>query len=1093
VTNPKSTTIKQIHPASEPAFTAAGFFALRAPLLPLAEFLDWGNLATAASASGKEALAQALIADRAVLRERLKAHIARPEIREAIFVASPDLDEYIDHWLREPESKRGERVEGALVRYFTRMCSRSTPFGLFAATTLGRVSAETSLIVSERQDCRRRTRLDMDYLFALVAALAKDPDLRRELRYRPNNSMYLTAGHVRYVEARLRGKRRSYHLTAVEQTDYLNSTLQGAEAGATFSELATPLIDDVITLEDAEDFISQLIECQLLTPDLTLTVTGQEPIHPVIAGLRDLTSAARTVNILEETRDELAALDATGLGVAPERYRAVAEKLKELPAGVELPRLFQVDLVRPSNIAVLGESVVREIGAGVELLRAFFAGAYENQLVQFRQAFSHRYEQREVPLAEVIDDDLGIGFPVGANAKGHAPLLDGIALGVKGEGSSPWRSRESCLLDKLFRVWTEGGDELVLTDQDIKALKLEQPLPCTNTFGVLCKAAASSPEAIANGDFQIFIELAGGASGAALLGRFCHADPALQREVEQHLRADEAQQPDAIFAEIAHLPEGRIGNILARPLLREYEIPYLGGSGAPPEKQLPLTDLMVSVRDQRVILRSTRLGREIIPRLTSAHAWQHERASVYRFLCALQLQGRSPGVLWDWGALGSAPFLPRVVHGRLVFSLARWLVDQKELKPLAESSAEARFQAVQDWRVARKLPRYVVLADHDNTLPVDLENVLSIDSFLHIVKSRSAIELREMWPAPDQLCATGVEGAFVHELIVPFVRRAEAPCALRVVEKQQGATSAARWFAPGSEWLYSKIYSGVVTADRVLREVIDPLLRRAVETGAAERWFFLRYSDPEPHLRVRFQGQPDRLREEVLPALQAALAPWLEDGRIRSMQLDTYEREIERYGGGLGVLLSERVFHHDSAAVVELMNSLDPSDAGLDQRWKLALCGMDRMLDDFGFDLPAKAELVKSTRAGFLAEFKADERVIEQLGERYRKERKGLEHLLDRTNDASSPLSVGLEVLARRSALLQSIAEELRAAEHSAQLTRPLSDIVLSYLHMHANRMLRSSHRAQELVMYDLLTRFYSAQIARQRQTKQGTGALVAA
>src|SRR5204862_3362406 len=129
---------------------------------------------------------------------------------------------------------------------------------------------------------------------------------------------------------------------------------------------------------------------------------------------------------------------------------------------------------------------------------------------------------------------------------------------------------------------------------------------------------------------------ASGPSGARLLGRFCHADDELRRLVRAHLAAEEAVRPDRVFAEVVHLPEGRGGNILSRPVLRGYEIPYLGRSGTPPSRQLPLSDLLVSVKDERIVLSSRRLGREVIPRLTTAHNHAGHGLGVIRFLCALQ-------------------------------------------------------------------------------------------------------------------------------------------------------------------------------------------------------------------------------------------------------------------------------------------------------------------------------------------------------------------------------------------------------------------------------------------------------------------------
>ena len=78
-----------------------------------------------------------------------------------------------------------------------------------------------------------------------------------------------------------------------------------------------------------------------------------------------------------------------------------------------------------------------------------------------------------------------------------------------------------------------------------------------------------------------------------------------------------------------YLPEGRTGKLIARPVLRDHELAYLGRSGAPAEAVLDPSDLMVSVRGERIVLRSRRLGREVIPRLTSAHNFALRSVGVF--------------------------------------------------------------------------------------------------------------------------------------------------------------------------------------------------------------------------------------------------------------------------------------------------------------------------------------------------------------------------------------------------------------------------------------------------------------------------------
>ncbi|PYV43189.1 MAG: hypothetical protein DMG06_11530 [Acidobacteria bacterium] len=180
-----------------------------------------------------------------------------------MFVAAPELEEFFDLWVREPGSKRGQRVELALARYFLRMAGRATPFGLFAGCSVGTMAVETRLVIEGQAACQRHTRLDMDYLFALAEALGREPSLRSIFAYYPNSSLYRAAGRVRYVESRLKGKYRTYHLVAADDTDYLVATLARAQEGASSAELAAALAVDDISQTEAETYIAELIENQV--------------------------------------------------------------------------------------------------------------------------------------------------------------------------------------------------------------------------------------------------------------------------------------------------------------------------------------------------------------------------------------------------------------------------------------------------------------------------------------------------------------------------------------------------------------------------------------------------------------------------------------------------------------------------------------------------------------------------------------------------------------------------------------------------------------------------------------------------------------
>ncbi|HEU4729479.1 MAG TPA: lantibiotic dehydratase [Kofleriaceae bacterium] len=1060
-------------------FRPSGSFVLRTPLLPRDELDRWseGLRVPAVPADDPDELARAIEADRAVLRARLVALVGRPEVREAIFVASPVLEASIDAWLADPGSEAGQKTERSLVRYVSRMATRPTPFGLFAGNTVGPIADATHLELGARAAYRRYTRIDGDYLSDLTDALAADKELRQRLRYRPNSSLCKVAGRLRYAMRR-EGESRSYSLVSVEPSDYLLATLSLAQPGALPGDLAAALCDadPEVTREEADEFINELIDSQVLVSDLAPPVTGPEAVDDVIAQLSEVSGVAAAeaaTAALRSIRTALGELD-RAIGNPPAQYRGAAEVLAQLPAKPEIHRLFQVNLVPTATQVELGKDVIAEIGRGLDVLRRLARPRGSDELSRFRDAFVERYETREVPLTEVLDEESGIGFAASqAPAAAASPLLDGLAFpGAQSDETTPWGARMAYLARRIAACAAAGEIELVLDEADLTAMDAATPVATPDAFQVMF-VLATAPQGEA-GELRIQICSAGGPPGASLLGRFCHSDRALHDAVVANLAAEEALRPDAVFAEVVHLADGRLANISARPVLRRHEIVYLGRSGAPREHQLPLTDLMVSVRDGRVVLRSASLDREVVPRLTNAHNFSSGALGPYRFLATLQGQDVRP-MMFSIGTLGQLPFVPRIRIGRVVLREASWTLRKADLEPVTSATGAARVQAVARLRAAARLPRWVCVEDSDNVLPVDLDNVLSVDSFAQLVKSRAGVTLTELWPEPSGLVVHGADGRYANEIVVPFVRvpqaaRADAPTVPR-------PAAVRRTFAPGSEWLYAKLYTGHATSDQILGETIAPLV---VDLPG---WFFIRYSDPHWHVRFRVRGEPAWLYGELLPRLAEATRGMLDDGRMWRFQLDTYQREVERYGGAVGIELAERLFRADSACVIDILGML-AGDAGADARWRLTLRAIDQLLGDLGFELTQRLAIMRRVRDSFAREHRVDTSVGFQraLGDKYRKERLALEALLDRDRDADSELLPGLERLAQRSADNAPIVAELRAAEQRGALTMSIAELAPSYIHMHVNRLIRSAQRAHELVLYDLLVRLYESRVARAKQ-----------
>ncbi|MFI5105317.1 MAG: lantibiotic dehydratase, partial [Terriglobales bacterium] len=398
-------------------------------------------------------------------------------MQEALWLASPDLLESTARWRDAPESAKRRKLDLALYRYFARMTARATPFGAFAACSVGEIGAGTHLELRAAAS-HRCTRLDMEYLFNLVDAIVRDRGFRRHLRFRPNDTLHLVAGQYHHLQGEWSEEGRTFKLVATAPMPALAATLQRAEAGAATHELVSSLVQDHpdISLAEAEGFIEQLIASQVPVSDLAPPVTGLEPVAHVLKELERarLPRLAAALRVLDSG---LRSLDARGLGVPPAAYDRIIQSAEQLPAEFHPGRLVQVDVIRPTVSALLDRRLTQEILRAVQVLHSICGSSEIASLQQFKDEFAERYHEREIPLLEALDDEAGIGFERDDNSTAE-PLIGGISFRPV-EGTSPGEaSPQSSLLElRLQEMETSGKTVLELDAELVTGLKADSALP----------------------------------------------------------------------------------------------------------------------------------------------------------------------------------------------------------------------------------------------------------------------------------------------------------------------------------------------------------------------------------------------------------------------------------------------------------------------------------------------------------------------------------------------------------------------------------------------------------------------------------------
>lgn len=1011
--------------------------------------------------------------------------IRQPQFLEALYIASPALyDEAIKLDTSRLPDEKSKRIVYSLMKYLSRYGTRCTPFGLFGGFSLLPITnAATRVRIDPSVQLRKVTRLDMNYLCALAQDLENHPTVKPYLRFSPNTSLYRVNKQYRYVSYRYNeAGMRMHHLSSADQTDYLDGVLTLAQSGATIQQLVNQLIADDVSAEDAEAYIDQVLDAQLLVSELEPALTGDDFLVQILHQLQRIqeqhptTELAQLLMQLTTLKASLKQIDETASDHSVEKFAAIEQQLRQLPTPFDRKVLFQIDTYLPETEGQLNKGLINKLIAKLPTLLKLTPGG-NSTLDQFCQQFTEKYEEEEVPFVIALDPELGLGYPAGQNKTDVSPLIDGISSDTKAENERfviPAEHRY--LLQKIAEAQLTGTYQIDIREDDLRSVDARQTrLPLTNTamFSVIRE----------QGREKIVMDFWGNYTGTSMLGRFGHTDPSVLTLLQEISQAEDVARPGVIFADIVHLPEARTGNIIIRPQLKAYQIPFLGKASVDKEHEIPVTDLMISVRGNTVRLRSKSLNRPVIPRLANAHNFSHaDSLDSYHFLCAIQAQNERGSLTSVTGSISNLfLFMPRIALDTIILSAAQWNFQQTHVTPLVKAFKQESWPALREeisrWRAQYRIPRYVSLVDLDNELYVDLENQWLTETFVNEIKSKDKFTIKEFLHSADSAVVQSPAGWHTNQFVVTFQNTTDVPKLAPMPSKpiKTEAAPVARKFFAGSDWLYYKVYTGIKLADALLADVMFPLTERFRANGWIDKFFFIRYADPAEHIRFRFHFIDPKFTGDVIRELHDALAPYVANKTITAVVNDTYNRELERYGSN-SINAVEECFHIDSHVILQFLSQIEGAE-GEECRWRFGMKLMHDLLNLFGLDWKQRIDLTEQQVQYFGKEFGYNPAQKKQLDGRFREIENAIQELFDENN--AEEHGFFYDLCHQRSEQLLLMVQYVQSLHEQHELQTTPDDLIGSLIHMTINRLFRSRQRFVEYSLYYHLHKYYRAAFGR--------------
>ncbi|MCX2678899.1 thiopeptide-type bacteriocin biosynthesis protein [Galbibacter sp. EGI 63066] len=276
-----------------------------------------------------------------------------------------------------------------------------------------------------------------------------------------------------------------------------------------------------------------------------------------------------------------------------------------------------------------------------------------------------------------------------------------------------------------------------------------------------------------------------------------------------------------------------------------------------------------------------------------------------------------------------------------------------------------------------------------------------------------------------------------------------------------------RYYLPGEEWLYYKLYTGNRMADIVLEEYISQMTEQLIKENLIKKWFFIRYNDPEHHLRIRLKARNFHAISKTMQITQNYFKACMEKKLIYNIAMDTYVRELERYGGKV-ITQTESLFFHDSLMMIRALHIFKNQELFT----LFIIKSINSILESFKFDINDKIKFVDQGLHNFKQEFNANKDAIKQLSRSYREHRAILNQIMGEIPQNQEFYRME-ELIQNRSISIKPCIDDIY--KHKKEKDHIYT---ASIVHMSVNRAFRKNQRLHEFICYFFLSKYLNSQKA---------------
>ncbi|MGT2784958.1 lantibiotic dehydratase [Streptococcus merionis] len=815
---------------------------------------------------------------------------------EQLLVASPSLYNSVIN-IDKCNEKKKQNVKVSLKSYAKRAAFRTTPFGIFTAINVVDLTNENNSNVQKISFAKKAA---PDYLW--VYSLVKSYEIKNieKLDFKINTAAFIQGD--RYVlPFTVNEFEEDRNISLLKPVQILIEKCQ--KDYVSYEALINILKNSYpeVALEVLTSFIYNLVENDFLISDLRPPICNINSLDYLLSKLEK----GKLINDLHNLKNMIEDYNDLKIGEGSNLLLRIFDVMKNIHKYDNGGNYLKVDSLAKfdGDFDILSEKsseTIKQFAGMFVKLNASVKrrGGRKNSFEEYQLKFIGKYgENCAIPFVEVINKDIGIGFPEYYKDESGEEI----------ELSDPIMQ----MFEKKYEDALLNGSGIEFSSRDLDDFEIDQN-NSLESFELNFNIKKL------NNDVKLYLgaNIGSGQAGRSF-GRFYTLSERLRTTIKK------LNQQNCMNVELSFVPKQiRIANVMQNYSDESFNTSFFTTSWDS-TNEIRLEDIYIRYSEGKFHF-TTRDGENELKFTMNNMLNSDSQSKVLRLLVDISEfeYGLSHWSLFPWDILAQERvYIPEISFEGITIATAQWNLSVMREQLLTQNKFTDKKVIFDNFRKTYKVPKDSILKYADNELRLDLSMDDDLEILFKNIKKYALVSLREI--EKGESIFKEYLGNYNAEIVVPIIKNLNKKVSreTKVIFKNE----IKKTYLPFCDWLFLKLYGPKERQNELLSYWNHFFANRVPENCNQTKMFYMRYNDINDHVRIRVNCNSIENNFSLYLSVVHDLLPQLiENGIISDIEVSSYKPEVNRYGGPDLISYAEEIFCKES--ILLMNNTIEFSD-----------------------------------------------------------------------------------------------------------------------------------------------------------------------